>query len=115
MASITSYYKFEQELKFFEGWVAGFEVTTRDNGSYFCKFSIPLKAEPDDEPLWLSCRIFDMALCDRFTEQCRKGSKVLVGGVFTTSTSAEGTEYINFTVKTFEFYGQAKQKTEAVG
>lgn len=114
MASITSYFKFEQELKFFEGWVSGVTVVTKDNGSYFCKFSIPLTQNKDDEPLWLNCNIYDMALCDRFTKECRKGSRVLVGGVFTTSTAADGTEYINFNVKTYEFYGQAR-KREAVG
>ena len=55
-----------------------------------------------------------MALCDKFTKECRKGSRVLVGGVFTTSTAADGTEYINFNVKTYEFYGQAR-KREAMG
>lgn len=115
MASITSYYKFEQKIKFFEGWVSGVTVVTKDNGSYFCKFSIPLRQEDSDEALWLNCAIYDKDLCDRFQNECRKGSRVFLGGVFTTSTAADGTEYVNFNVKTYEFLAQARPKQEAYG
>lgn len=115
MASITSFYKYETELKFYEGFIYGVEVTTKENGNVYCKFSIPLKKEKEEEAKWLNCLIFDDALCVKFTNQCKRGSKVLVGGYFRLTEAADGNEYVNFVVKTYTYLKDAKPKAEAMG
>ena len=38
---------FSQKTRCFEGYISGIEVTSRDDGSLYCKFSIPLKKKKD--------------------------------------------------------------------
>lgn len=112
MANITNYYKFEKKLRYFEGWITGVETTRKDDGSFFSKFSIPLKLKKEDEPLWLNCKIFGAALCKRFSSDCNKGSRIGIWGEFNETKSTDGKEYINFVVKDYVLFERALKKAE---
>ena len=102
---------FSQKTRCFEGYISGIEVTSRDDGSLYCKFSIPLKKKKEDEPVWLNCYIYGSALCDDFTAKCAKGARVWVTGMFRKSEK-EGVEYLNFIVKDYKLLEYPKQKNE---
>lgn len=105
---------FSQKLRCFEGYISGIEVTSRDDGSLYCKFSIPLKKKKEDEPVWLNCYIYGSALCDDFTAKCTKGARVWVTGMLKKSEK-EGNEYLNFLVKDYKLLEYPKTKTEGEG
>ena len=108
----TDFLKFEQKLKYFEGYISTVECITKDDGTLYCKTAIPLKQNKDDEPLWLNCCIFDQALAEHFVDHCRKGVRVIVGGFLKESTSNEGKTYINFHVKNYTLLREAVNRSD---
>lgn len=102
---------FAQKLRCFEGYVSGVEVVSRDDGTLYCKFSIPLKKKKEDEPVWLNCYIYGSALCDDFTKDCSKGARVWLIGMLK-KTEKEGNEYLNFIVKNYRLLEYPKPKSE---
>ena len=103
--------EFSQKLRCFEGYISGIELTTRDDGTLYCKFSIPLKRQKEDNPVWLNCYIYGSALADAFTKDCSKGARVWVQGMLK-KTEKEGGEYINFIVKDYRLIEYPKPKSE---
>ena len=112
---VTHFLKFEQKLKYFEGYISTVECITKDDGALYCKTAIPLKQNKDDEPLWLNCCIFDQALAEDFVDHCRKGTRVIVGGFLKESTSNDGKTYINFYVKNYTLLREASNRSENNG
>lgn len=112
MAIFDKFLKHELKLRYFEGWVSSIEMTTKDDGTCYVSFSIPLKVNKDDEPDWLNCRVYGTDLALNFFDKCQKGSKVGIWGLFKLGTSQEGKEYCNFVVKNFIKFEQRTAKTE---
>ena len=110
--SITHFLKFEQELKYFEGFLSTVECIIKDNGDLYCKTSIPLKQDKDDEALWLNIKIFDQALARDFVDNCRKGAFVGVFGVLKETKDYDGNTYINFYVKSYTLLREPVKKAE---
>lgn len=108
--ALTHFLKFEQKLKYFEGYLSTVELTYKDDGSLYCKTSIPLKQNKDDEPLWLNCRIFDAKLVEEFGEKCKKGSRVGVWGFLKETEDRDGKNYINFYIKSFTLLKEPTEK-----
>ena len=73
--------EFEQfEEKVFSGFISEPEIKYLDSGASVTKFSIPLKKQKDDEPVWLNCEIWNK---DTFAEEHKKGDFVTVIGRLT--------------------------------
>ena len=108
--SLTHYLKFEQKLRYFEGFISSVECISKDDGAFYCKFSVPLKQTKDDEPLWLNCRVFEQALAYNFSENCKKGAKVGLWGVLKDTQDSDGKKYINFYVKGYTLLREPTEK-----
>lgn len=74
---------FEREpLKMFWGFLsADPEMRYFDNGGCVCNFSLPLKKNKDDQPVWLNC-VANGALAEFIGESYKKGSAITVQGYF---------------------------------
>lgn len=102
---------YEQRLRTFEGYVSGIETTAKDDGTVYCKFSIPLKKEKEDDPTWLNCYVYGNALVDDFASTIKKGSRVWIQGLLK-QTEKEGQKYVNFYVKNYKQIDYPKPKNE---
>ena len=100
--SMTAYFKFEQKYRYFEGYCNSVESIAKDDGAFYCKTSIPLKHNKDDNPLWLNIRVFEPALAWEFSTKVKKGSYVSVWGHLKEVEDSEGRSFINFYVKGFQ-------------
>lgn len=112
MAIFDKLSKYELQLRYFEGWVSSTEMTTKDDGSCYVSFSIPLKVNKDDTPDWLNCRVYGTELAMKFFDECPKGSKIGVWGLFKIGQTQEGKEYCNFIVKKYTKFEYKQPKTE---
>lgn len=101
--------KFAQKLVTFEGWISSVEFVVKDDGSCYSKFSVPFKQNKDDEPEWMNCYIYSSLLADRFSTDCKKGSRVWLQGIFK-ETERDGKKYLNFIVKNYSLLENPKQK-----
>ena len=88
--------KFEQNLKWFSGYITEPTITYTEAGKCKTSFSIPLKKNKDDTTLWLNGITWgDMA---EQVSEYKKGTLVLVGGNFSEREYKEKT-YLDFNVK----------------
>ena len=91
--------KFEQKI--FSGYLSSdVECKYNNNGLCTSKFTIPLKENKDDEPVWLNCIVFG-ELAENIAEKFNKGSKITVIGRFKVNTY-NNKEYLSF-VTNFAF------------
>ena len=102
--------KYEIKLRYLEGWITTVELTTRDDGQAYAKFSIPLKVQKDDEPDWLNCYVYGTRFADQFSRECKKGSKVGLFGFLKLVESDDGKRYVNFIVKSYTLFDDPKPK-----
>jgi len=112
MAVFDKYLKHEQRLRYFEGWVSSNEMTKKDDGTCYVSFSIPLKQNKDDEPDWLNCRIYGTEFAVRFFNDCPKGTKIGIWGLFNIKEGQDGKTYCNFIVKNYVLYEKRQPKAE---
>lgn len=91
--------KFEQfELKVFSGY-----LTDDPNIQYFesekckCTFSIPLKKNKDDKPIFLNAECWHTKLCEKIADNYKKGSFITILGSFK-ENEYNGKTYINFVI-----------------
>ena len=112
MSEIDKFLKYEQKLRYFEGWVSSVEKITKDDGSCYVNFSIPLKMHKDDAPDWLNCRVYGTNLALRFFNECQKGTKVGIWGLFKLGQTQEGKSYCNFLVKNYYNLEKRQPKTD---
>ena len=110
--SLTHFLRFEQKLRTFEVFLSTVELTYLDDGKQYCKTSIPLKQNKDDEPLWLNCMISSSYpdLMDEFGEKCKKGSLVSLEGELKESESKDGKRYVNFYIHRFTLLRSPTEK-----
>ena len=83
------------ENKIFNGFISAPEINYFESGNAKTKFSIPLKSNKDDEPVWLNCEAWG-TIAERIAE-LKKGSNVTVIGFFKTETYKDK-EYTKFNV-----------------
>lgn len=88
--------KFEQNLKWFSGYITEPTITYTDSGKCKTSFSIPLKEKKEDDVLWLNAVVWG-SLAEKVSEY-KKGTLVLVGGNFSEREYKEK-KYLDFNVK----------------
>lgn len=73
------------ELKTFVGYSAkDAEISYYESGNCKATFSLPLKKNKNDEPLWLNIQAWGN-LAESVSEKVKRGSKVIVVGTLSTS------------------------------
>lgn len=96
---MNNFEKFEKQYKTFTGWLMKDpELKYFDDGKSVCKFTLPLKKSKDDEPTYLNCETWSLALGETISERYIKGSEITVVGYFTESEYNDKT-YTKFNVK----------------
>lgn len=98
MAKVEEFEKFEQNYKCFSGFISDKpSINYSESGKIKTKFSIPLKKNKDDEPVWLNCEVWGK-LAEKVADGFDKGDEIVVYGYFK-ETEYNGKTYLNFVVK----------------
>jgi single-stranded DNA-binding protein len=87
----------KHELKIFNGFISAPEMKYFESGTCTAKFSIPLKASKEAEPVWLNCEAWG-TVAEKIGE-LEKGTNLTVIGKFKTE-EYQGKTYTKFNVVT---------------
>lgn len=89
------------EIKTFVGYVAkDADITYYESGSCKATFSLPLKKNKNDEPIWLSVEAWK-ELAEKVSEEMKKGRRVAVSGLLKTN-EYNGKEYTILSLESFK-------------
>lgn len=90
---------FEKNYKTFTGWLMRDpEIKYFESSKVCCQFTIPLKKNKDDEPIYLNCETWNPILSETISERYLKGAEITVMGYFI-ENEYNGKKYLKFNVK----------------
>lgn len=88
--------EFELKLKWFSGYISEPNIQYFEKGSCKTTFSIPLKKQKDDEPVWVNCFTWNKN-AEEISDKYKKGDFITIGGFFK-EREYNGKKYIDFEV-----------------
>ena len=92
---IKDFEQFEKKLKTFTGFMSEPQIKYFDSGAIKTTFSIPLKKNKEDKPIYLNCLCWGK-MAEKVAEY-EKGFLVSVQGYFE-ENEKDGKKYLNFVV-----------------